>query len=223
MAKTRFLAAGVAITVVAGSAFGQTVESGSDVRTDDVVVTATRFEEPAGLQPIGTQVFSGEEIRASGVRSLPQFLSRSAGIYTRDNFGSPNQQIDMRGFGISGDQNTLIMVDGQRISENEQIPADLASIPLSSIDRVEILRGSGAVLYGGGASAGTINIITRGARPNGRNASIEAGYGTYDSRELAATATTGEPTRASTSLGVNWGSPPEDPWPSWPWVSLPNV
>jgi len=49
----------------------------------------------------------------------------------------------MRGFGIFGDQNTLILVDGQRISENEQIPADLASIPLSSIERIEILRGSG--------------------------------------------------------------------------------
>lgn len=189
MPKTHFAATlGATMLVVGGSAFGQIAAAGSDLRTADVVVTATRFEELARDQPIGTQVFTGEEIRASGFRSLPQFLSRSSGIYTRDNFGSPNQQIDMRGFGISGDQNTLIMVDGQRISENEQVPADLASVPMSSIDRVEILRGSGAVLYGGGASAGTINIITRGARRNGRSASLAAGYGTYDSRELAATA-----------------------------------
>ncbi|NIO39195.1 MAG: TonB-dependent receptor, partial [Burkholderiales bacterium] len=136
----------------------------------------------------GTQVFTGDEIRASGVRSLPEFLMRSAGIYTRDNAGSPNQQIDMRGFGVTGDQNTLILVDGQRISENELLPADLAAIPLTSIERIEIMRGSGAVLYGGGASAGTINVITRGSRIGDREASLMAGYGTYDTGELAAAA-----------------------------------
>jgi outer membrane receptor protein involved in Fe transport len=91
----------------------------------------------------------------------------------------------MRGFGTFGDQNTLILVDGQRISENEQVPADLASISLSSIDRIEIMRGSGAVLYGGGATGGTINIITRGAKPNAAEAEIRAGYGTYDTSEFA--------------------------------------
>ncbi len=181
--------AGIITVVLAGNTFAQSVQFSGEISTEDVVVTATRFEELARDQPIGTQIFSGEEIRASGVGSLPQFLSRSAGIYTRDNFGSPNQQIDMRGFGIAGDQNTLIMVDGQRISENEQIPADLASIPLSSIERIEILRGSGAVLYGGGASAGTINIITRGATPHARSASVKGGYGSYDTRLSAASAT----------------------------------
>jgi iron complex outermembrane receptor protein len=60
---------------------------------------------------------------------------------------------------------------------------------LSSIERIEILRGSGSVLYGAGASAGTINIITRGASPGARGASVSGGYGTYDSQELTGTAT----------------------------------
>lgn len=159
-----------------------------EVRTGDVVVTATRFAEPAGTPTIGTQIISGDEIRGSGARSLPEYLGQRSGIYSRDNFGSPNQQIDLRGFGITGDQNTLILVDGQRISENEQIPADLASVPLTSIERIEIVRGSGAVLYGGGTTGGTINIITKGAQAGERAGLVRAGYGSYATSELAAAA-----------------------------------
>jgi len=148
-----------------------------DIITEDVVVTATRFEETPADLAIGVQVLTRKQIAESGARTLPQLLSRQTGIHTRDNSGSPNQQIDMRGFGVFGDQNTLVLIDGQRISENEQIPADLASIPLSSIERIEILRGSGAVVYGGGATAGTINIITRRAVPNAKQAALRGGYG----------------------------------------------
>jgi len=53
---------------------------------------------------------------------------------------------------VSGDQNTLVLVNGQRISENELQPAKIAAIPLASVERIEILRSGGAVLYGGGAT-----------------------------------------------------------------------
>lgn len=179
--KVRFLALAAGVTAV----FPVFAQQPSELTTEDIVVTATRFEDQISEQPIAVQVITAEQVRDSGIRALPELLSRQAGIYSRDNSGSPNQQIDMRGFGIFGDQNTLILVDGQRISENEQIPADLASIPLSSIERIEILRGSGAVLYGGGATGGTINIITRGALPNSKQGEIRAGYGTYDTSDVA--------------------------------------
>ncbi len=182
------IAAGSFAVTFATTSLAQDTDPRDDVVVDDVVVTASRFEEESANQPIGVQVISGEQVRSSGARTLPEFLTRSAGIYSRDNFGSPNQQIDMRGFGVTGDQNTLILLDGQRISENELVPADLASIPLSSIDRIEILRGSGTVLYGGGATAGTINIVTNGARPNSRSASLKAGAGTYNTYEVSASA-----------------------------------
>ena len=175
----------------------------SAIDIENVVVTASRFKEPAGQEIIGTEVVTGEQIRASGARTVTDYLSRLSGIYTRENFGSPNQQIDLRGFGANSDQNVLVLVDGQRISENEQVPADLSSIPLDSIDRVEIVRGSGSVLYGGGATGGTINIITRGAGRSARSGSIEAGGGTYNTAEAAASAiVSGE--RAGMSLFANY-------------------
>jgi len=186
-----------------GAAQTPSQPDGSDVEVEDVIVTATRFEEPAARQIIGTEVVSGAQIRASGVRTVTQYLSQLAGIYTRDNFGSPNQQIDLRGFGANSDQNVLVLVDGQRISENEQVPADLASIPLDSIERVEIVRGSGSVLYGGGATGGTINIITRGTGQQTRSGSIEGGVGTYNTEEVAASAILGG-SRAGLGVYANY-------------------
>lgn len=177
MSRTRASAVTAAILLWPPCAAAQ-----SDLSTPDVVVTASRFVQPRRDPAVGVTVLSAEDIRASGALTLPEVLSRQTGFSVRDNSGSPNRQIDLRGFGITGDQNTLILVNGQRVSENETTPADLASIALASVERIEILRSSGAVLYGSGATGGTVNIITRGPRP-GEQGGVVAGtagsYGTY--------------------------------------------
>jgi iron complex outermembrane receptor protein len=127
-----------------------------------VVVTASRFGTPVLEQPIAIQVITAEQIRESTAVNVSEVLSKVGGVHTRINFlGVPDAPVDLRGFGMTGDQNTLVLVNGQRISENELAAARLSAIPLDSIERIEILRGAGAVLYGGGATGGTINIITR--------------------------------------------------------------
>ena len=147
--------------------------------TPEVVVTATRFWEPAQDLPVGVTIITEEQIRSSTAATVPEVLRQFPGIHIRDNSGSPNQQVDMRGFGIFGDQNTLVLLDGQRISENEQTTVNWAAIPLSAIERIEIMRGSGAVLYGGGATGGAINIITKAPQPSSKSAFLSGGYGSY--------------------------------------------
>ena len=157
----------------------------------EVIVTATRFEEAPQDTPIGVTVITQEQIRNSTAATVPELLMQVPGIHVRDSSGSPNWQVDMRGFGTFGDQNTLVLLDGQRISENEQTTVNWMGIPLSSIERIEIMRGSGAVLYGGGATGGTINIITKSAQMNARSATAGASagsYGTYDYRTGASVA-----------------------------------
>jgi iron complex outermembrane receptor protein len=153
---------------------------------EEVVVTATRFSEPQHEVPVGVTVINAEQIRASTAASVPELLMQFPGIHVRDNSGSPNQQVDMRGFGIFGDQNTLVLLDGQRISENEQTSVNWAAIPLSAIERIEILRGSGAVLYGAGATGGTINIITKSPALNRKSAYLGAGVATYNTADYRA-------------------------------------
>src|SRR4051812_43873003 len=97
---------------------------------DAVVVTATRFPERALDAPIGMTIIGQERIRDSAARTLPELLSQEAGIVTRDNTGSPDAQVDLRGFGATGDQNTLVLLDGQRLSEIELVTVGWSGIPL---------------------------------------------------------------------------------------------
>ncbi len=144
-----------------------------------VVVTATRFPERRLDAPVGMTVIDAEELARETARTLPELLARLGGLQVRDSSGAPDAQIDLRGFGITGDQNTLILLDGVRLNEVDLGSTRLSSIPLQSIERIEILRGSGAVLYGGGASGGTINIITRGPRPGRKEEAAFLGAGSF--------------------------------------------
>jgi iron complex outermembrane receptor protein len=166
--------------ILAGCVFIQTSfaqDITPEIVTDEVVVTATRFEEPQGMPSLGTQVITRSQIDASNARTIADVLESIGGIHTRDNTGGANRQLDLRGFGMTGDQNTLVLVNGRKISEIDLKPANLAAIPLSSVDRIEILRGSGAVLYGGGATGGTINIITGTPAASSRSVHLQAGAG----------------------------------------------
>lgn len=165
---------------------------------DAVVVTATRFPELRLDAPIGMTVITANQIAESAVKTLPQLLSQEAGIVTRDNTGGPDSQIDLRGFGITGDQNTLVLLNGQRLNEIELTTIGWSAIPLDSIERIEILRGSGSVLYGGGATGGTINIITKTPPGGAKAATVAGSTGTYNTNEVRAGATV-----AGESTGLN--------------------
>jgi iron complex outermembrane recepter protein len=158
---------------------------------DAVVVTAQRFPERRLDAPVGMTVVTAEDIARDTARTVPEVLSHLGGLQVRNNQGTPDQQIDLRGFGITGDQNTLVMLDGVRLNEAELTSAKLSAIPLQSIERIEILRGSGAVLYGDNAVGGTINIITRGPKP-GRASDVLIGAGSYGTYEARASANIGD-------------------------------
>jgi iron complex outermembrane receptor protein len=84
----------------------------------------------------------------------------------------------MRGFGSTGSANTLILIDGRRINNTDLASPRLNNIFIKDIERIEITRGSSAVLYGDQAVGGVVNIITR--RPTEFDAGIELGFGSYD-------------------------------------------
>ncbi|MBN8475837.1 TonB-dependent receptor [Sulfuritalea sp.] len=151
-----------------------------------VLVSGNRFGAGAEQVAAGVSVISAADIARSSATTIPEVLVKLGGMHVRNNAGDPNWQVDLRGFGITGDQNTLILLDGQRISENELATARLTAIPLNAIERIEILRGTGAVLYGSGATGGTVNIVTRAPGAEGKAFALGASYGTYDTAALRA-------------------------------------
>ena len=139
----------------------------SPVALREVVVTANRFEEPAGERPVNLSVIPREAIATTPAQTLPELLALQPGISVRELYGggASGATVDLRGFGSVAGQNTLVLVDGRPLNDADGSAVSWSTLPLSSIERIEILRGSGAVQYGAGASAGVINVITRMARP----------------------------------------------------------
>jgi iron complex outermembrane receptor protein len=160
----------------------------------DIVVTAPRFAEPAGPLPFGVSVITADDIRASGATTVNQALMRLLGVVGRqDFFGGGEYSLDLRGFGVTADVNQVVIVDGIRMSEPDLGGTRLAGIPIESVERIEVLRGSGAVLYGEGATGGVIVITTKAGTgvASGGSGSLYAGAGTDALRELRAGATVG--------------------------------
>ncbi|HVL76310.1 MAG TPA: TonB-dependent receptor [Noviherbaspirillum sp.] len=152
-----------------------------------VTVSGTRFETEAARAPIGASVISGDEIREAGINNVNEAIRRLGGVHGRLNFaGTQDYSLDLRGFGTNSDQNLVILVDGIRLNENELSPALLSSIPIESVERIEIVRGGSSVLYGEGATGGTIQIITRRGAARGLNGTVVGEAGSLNHRELRA-------------------------------------
>ena len=160
---------------------------------DEIVVTATRFYTDPIERPIAAQVIYAEDIRRSAALTLTEVLDKLGGVHTRINFsGVPDMPLDLRGFGMTGDQNTLVLLNGLRLSENENLAARLSAIPLNAIERIEIVRGSGTVLYGGGATGGVINILTRKPVHGGPTGAVSLLGGSHGLRDARASLAAGE-------------------------------
>ncbi|MES1981490.1 MAG: TonB-dependent receptor [Pseudomonadota bacterium] len=172
----------------------------------EVVVTATRFPSPPQSSAGSVTVITSGDIEKSAASTLPGLLAQHAGIHVSSSDGTADMAIDMRGFGASGNQNTLVLLDGQQLNDIDLTAIRWSAIPLASIERIEIMNGDGAVLYGGGATGGTINIITRHPDKPGagqqlqRSASIGAGSYATNEWQLALTST-GDRVRLYTTVG----------------------
>jgi len=158
-----------------------------------VVVTATRFSEDAKTLPFGVSVITAQDIKDVGAVTVNEAVMKVLGVPGRlDFYGGGDYSLDLRGFGGTADTNQAVIVDGVRINEGDLGGTRLAGIPIDSIERIEVVRGSAAVLYGAGATAGAIVITTKAASGRARVSSGQ-GYVGMGSNSLL-------DTRASASL-----------------------
>lgn len=159
---------------------GLTVGIAHAAMLDPIDITDTRDSGESPF-PASTTVITAEEIARSTARDLPALLAQQAGIAVRSLYGGPSRaSVDLRGFGATAAQNTLILLDGRRLNDLDLSDIDFAAIPLNNIERVEILRGSGSVLYGDGAVGGAINIVTRRGTRSALHGGLNFSGGSYD-------------------------------------------
>ena len=126
-----------------------------------IIVTASRANRTAEEMPANVTVITAEAIHNSGVQNVVSALETLGGVYFRRNSDNPGQaEISMRGFGENSHGRVLVLVDGQPINSTDMVIMDWLRVPLSSVERIEVLPGGQTALYGNYAVAGVINIIT---------------------------------------------------------------
>jgi iron complex outermembrane receptor protein len=183
--KLKIWGALLALTSLTAPAYAQ-----STLPTLDVWASRTS----PGIVGASNSVITAEDIRRSPGVSLQDILGQEAGIQINSqNSGKAGvgSTVDMRGFGATASSNTLILVNGRRMADFDSIGFDLATIPRDSIERIEITRGnSGAVLYGDGAVGGIINIITKTGAGKPATGRVEAGFGSFNQKEINGSAST---------------------------------
>lgn len=152
---------------------------------EEIVVTATRIDEPVKNIPRNVTIITSEDIEQAPSNNIVDLLARESGMNLRSFFGNDKQAgVDIRGMGDTFVSNVIVMVDGVKLNPPDLTGPDLSSIPLDRIERIEIVRGAGSVIYGDGAIGGVINIITKKGQkePETRLYSSYGSYDTFDSR-----------------------------------------
>ena len=152
----------------------------SDEHTlEDTVVTATRREKRDLDVPAATMVITGETIKESGASDASDALAKVNGFTYKSfgpsgaSMGTMNNELNVRGF-KSG---TLVLLNGNPISWRGKYNLD--QIPADSIERIEVVKGSGSVLYGSEAMSGIVNIITK----KGASNAAHVGFGNFGQRQ----------------------------------------
>jgi outer membrane cobalamin receptor len=157
--------------------------AGEPVRLDEVVVTATRLEEPIEDVAQDVTVITGKEIAAGSYRDLTEIVRNTSGLHLTEygNRGA-NSLASLRG---STAEQVLVLVDGKRLNKPGDGLFDLNTfpVPIENIERVEILRGASSALYGADAMGGVINIITR--IPDAASAKLAASYGRFATQDYS--------------------------------------
>ncbi|WP_418187340.1 TonB-dependent receptor [Aliarcobacter lanthieri] len=156
---------------------------------ETITVTSNSIETNEKKATFSTEIYTKKDIEQSKSKDIYDFLASQTSVNVMPNFGNKfTQSLDIRGYGLeNGNQNLVVTINGRRLNNIDSSPQLLASIPLESIEKIEILKGSGSVVYGDGANAGVINIITDKKNSNyiktylGNNTSkggiVSLGYG----------------------------------------------
>lgn len=143
-------------------------------------VTATRIPQPFATLLADVTVIDAETIAGSGADSLAELLRRQPGIEIVQNGGRGGTSgIFIRG---TNTNQTVVLVDGLRVSSSSTGTTALEAIPLGQIDHIEILRGPASSLYGSDAIGGVVQVFTRRG-DDGLHANASAGFGRYSTWE----------------------------------------
>jgi outer membrane cobalamin receptor len=175
-------------------------------RLAELVTTATRTSQAVSSSPLSVTAITRADLATSGAPSVPNLLWRIPGFTTRDYQSSlfsstPRSVPGFRGLNGSTAGRTLVLLDGVPLNESFSGRLNWGRIPLSLVDRVEVVRGGGSMLWGSRALGGVINVLT--ATPTRTGLELLAEGGPYTTYRGAATGSFRNH-QLSASLSTDW-------------------
>jgi vitamin B12 transporter len=155
----------------------------ADTQLETMVVSASRQPTRASELLADVTVVDREDIERNGQGSVADLLARQPGVQMSSN-GGPGTTTSLYVRGSRPDQ-TKILVDGIPVNSIDLSGSPLRFLPLADVERIEILRGPAATLYGADAVGGVIQVFTRRGAP-GLRADGFVGYGTQNTWQASA-------------------------------------
>ncbi|MEI6869363.1 MAG: TonB-dependent receptor, partial [Methylophilaceae bacterium] len=157
--------------------FTANVFADTELKTDDVFVTATRTPILKNNVIADVTTISSEDVERAGSSSLPELLQRQPGIEI-SNLGGAGKVSTLSIRGTSS-THSIVLIDGMRVGAATSGFSAIEHIPLSQIEKIEILRGPASSLYGQDAIGGVIQIFTKKG-VDGFKPYVGIGYGSYN-------------------------------------------
>lgn len=171
----------ISLAILAGTSLVAQAQEES-VQLNDVIVTATRLPQKTLTSLNDISVITANDIAKSGVQDLPSLLKRITGLEVSSD-GGPGAVTSLYTRGTNFNQ-TVVLVDGIRIANANFNQASFNHIPLSQIERIEVVRGAASSVYGADAVGGVVQIFTKKAEDGAFNANIGAGIGNRNTYEV---------------------------------------
>ncbi|MEZ8742976.1 TonB-dependent receptor domain-containing protein [Photobacterium swingsii] len=163
------------LAVALAPLFIQSQAFATETSTDDVmVVTANRFEQPLSTVIASTDVVTKAQIESRQLKTLTDVLKWLPGVQVTNNGGlGQSSSVSIRG---SSSKHVVVLYNGVRLGSATTGSANFSAIPLVGVEKVELVRGPRAAVYGADAIGGVINIVTT-SHIEGDQGVISAGIG----------------------------------------------
>lgn len=143
-------------------------------KLNEIIISENRLQTPFSKQARNIQLITKEQIAQMPVKSINEVLSFIAGVYVRQR-GPFGTQADVSIDGGTFEQ-TLILLNGVKISDVQTAHHSMnIPVPLSAVERIEVIKGPAARIYGINALTGAINIITKTSNEQSIDVNLQAG------------------------------------------------
>lgn len=171
------------ISSLVSLSFATSIYAAENIDLDEVIVTASRTPQPLEAVIADVTVINRDEIERAGQSSFIELLQSQPGVEISSNGGAgTTSSIYLRGTNAG---HVVVMLDGVRIMSATAGTATWENIPVSLIDRIEILRGPATSLYGQDAIGGVIQIFTKKGEEQSK-VYANLGYGSYQTKKADA-------------------------------------